>query len=96
MQTEIGSIADTPIIVRTRGSDQEILIGATEVGQALVQLLGGGREARREGTYLVLPHTSGVDRRLMELADVTVAIRYAHPTWVQLTLEMQEVNDGHR
>jgi len=86
MPTTIGYVAGTPIAVRIRGTGQEILIGATCLGRHLAQLLAGNGEARQEGAYLVLAHDRGVDGRLKELADVTVAVRYAHPTLVQLAL----------
>lgn len=85
----IGRVADAEVAVRSRGVSQEILILATEAGCALARLLGDGTEARREGDYLLLTHDRGVDERLKQLADVVVALRYAHPTFVQLALALE-------
>ena len=37
-----------------------------------------------------MPHDHQVDELLMELTDVFISIRYAHPTLVQLQLELDE------
>ncbi|HIE38213.1 MAG TPA: hypothetical protein EYP77_03935 [Anaerolineae bacterium] len=94
--TPIGHVAGTAIAVRTQGAGQEILVSATGVGRALVQILAENGAAREEDAYLVLSHDQEVDRRLKELADALVAIRYTHPTLVQLTLELGEENDGRQ
>ncbi len=96
MPTLIGHVAGTAIAVRTRGTDQEILVAATGVGRALVRVLAENGTAREEEAYLVLPHDREIDRRLKELVDALVAIRYAHPTLVQLTLELEEGDDGRQ
>lgn len=90
--TSIGHIANTDISVRTRATRQEILIAATDVGRVLAQLLAG-ENIRAEGDCLVLTHDRAVDARLKELADVTVAIRYANPGLVQLTLALDSGGD---
>jgi hypothetical protein len=94
--TPIGHVAGTAIAVRPQGTGQEILVSATGVGRALVQVLAENGAVREEETYLVLSHNQEVDRRLKELADALVAIRYVHPTLVQLTLELGEGNDGQQ
>ncbi len=88
MTTTIGRIAGTGIAVRVEGSDQQVLVAATDLGRALVHLLAAGREVRTEGDYLVLVHDREVDERLKELADVSAALRYAHPSFVQLPLRL--------
>lgn len=81
----IGQIGDTEVVVRRTESRQEILIQATDVGQALARLLGNGG-VRREGDYLLLAHDCAVDERLKQMADVVITLRYAHPAFTRITL----------
>ena len=95
MPEPIGRVANTSITVRSRGTGQEILIAATDLGRVLARLLAGNSRApTQEGAYLILTHDREVDGRLKELADVTVAIRYAHPTLVQLVLALDRKDES--
>lgn len=77
------------------GKGQEILIERGPVTDRLAMLL-----AFYQGLYLwhgddgrlfcVVEYTEDVDRLLVELIDVLIGIRYAHPTMVQLKLVLDE------
>ena len=72
---------------------QDILIEHSDIGQSLACLLAFGKAetARREEVlYWRIPHNDEVDGILMELIDLSISIRYAHPTLVQLELELDE------
>jgi len=43
--------------------------------------------------YWRIPHDHEVDRLLMELTDLFISIRYAHPTLVQLELVLSEAEE---
>jgi hypothetical protein len=46
---------------------------------------------RREGTcYWRIPHDRQVDNLLVQLVDLLISIRYAHPTLVQMELTLDE------
>ena len=40
--------------------------------------------------YWYIPHSQEVDKLLMELTELFTSIRYAHPTLVQLELQLDE------
>ena len=71
---------------------QDIFIQHGDVGQRLACLLALGKAVtvrRGDGTYWRVPHSHDVDRLLMEIADLFISIRYAHPAMVQLEMVLE-------
>ncbi len=89
---------NTLIATQPTGLDgQQILIQATSQGKALARLLTGGKEpTRRWDGFFAIPHDPDVDARLCLLVDTLTAIRWSHPTYTQLVLDLQmeEVEEG--
>ena len=72
---------------------QDILIRQSDLGQRLACLLAFGKAdivLREDAYYWRVPHTHEVDRLLVELTDLFISIRYAHPTLMQLELQLDE------
>jgi hypothetical protein len=72
---------------------QDILIQQSEIGRNLANLLAGADVQfvqRGSTSYWRIPHSHEVDRLLMELTDLLISIRYAHPTLIQLELVLSE------
>ncbi len=68
---------------------QEILIQHTDVGQRLARLLdpeAASTVKRGHTTFLRVAHNRDVDALLVELIDLFISIRYAHPALVQLEM----------
>ena len=68
---------------------QDILIQHTGVGQRLARLLqpGAARTVLRGQTvFWRISHSREVDALLIELIDLFISIRYAHPALVQLEM----------
>ena len=68
---------------------QDVLIQHTDIGQRLARLLQP--EAARtmlqgQTVFWRIPHSREVDALLVELIDLFISIRYAHPALVQLEL----------
>jgi hypothetical protein len=85
---------DALVAVRTVGLDgQQILIQATPWGETLARLLSG-KEPVRENGFFVVFHDPEVDARLCELVDTFTTIRWAHPTFTQLVLDLQVEGTG--
>jgi len=91
----IGHIDGAEIGVRLTATGQEILIQQNGIGQYLAQLLKAADPAARLQTervggvgYWRISHTDPVDELLMRAADLFIAIRYLHPTLVQLQLQL--------
>jgi len=71
---------------------QDILIQHDVLGQRLACLLGiskGDIVRREDGFYYRIPHDSQVDDLLVELIDLLISIRYAHPAMVQLEMVLE-------
>ena len=71
---------------------QDILIQDGEAGQRLARLLGFGQAEfirREDGGYWRISHDKQIDGLIVELIDLLISIRYAHPTLVQLELEFE-------
>jgi len=72
---------------------QDILVEQCEVGQRLARLLGWGQaDTVQQGDtlYWRIVHNRHVDDLLVELIDLLISIRYAHPAMVQLELVLTE------
>jgi hypothetical protein len=70
---------------------QDILIAHGNMGQRLACLLAMGQTdivRRGEIPYWRVPHTQEIDRLLVELIELLISIRYAHPSLVQLELAL--------
>jgi len=88
----LGCIDGTEVGVLPSRRGQSILVRQGEVGCHLAGLLGCTRPeiVEREGVaFLRIPHDGQVDKLLRQIVDVLISIRYAHPTLVQLQLELE-------
>ena len=91
----LGSIDGAQIAVQVCGLGQHILVQEGETGQHLVRLLGFDppclSTAQVGGLrYWSVPHDSRVDELLRTGIDVLISIRYLHPTFVQLQLDLTD------
>jgi hypothetical protein len=72
---------------------QDILIEHSNTGQRLACLLAMGQTdilRRGEAYYWRIVHNWQVDELIVELIDLLISIRYAHPALVQLELALSE------
>lgn len=72
---------------------QDILIEPNDTGQRLAGLLSNGQVQlvqKEDEVYWRVPYDQETDRLLVELIDILIALRYAHPTFVQLELQLDE------
>ncbi|MEA3310020.1 MAG: hypothetical protein U9Q70_11005 [Chloroflexota bacterium] len=72
---------------------QQIHIEATPWGERLAHLLSATPQWE-EGRWVVA-HTSAVDARLRGLTDLLIALRYQHPTLLQLELTLTPAEEAH-
>jgi hypothetical protein len=92
----LGTFDGQEVRVVLRGDGQDILFEHSGRCYMLAMTLGVGTQEPREATtddgrrWLVLAHTDQVDRLIYELVDVLIAMRYSHPTMVQLKLQLTE------
>lgn len=89
----LGCVAGAAVAVQPTLDGQDILIRHGDLGQNLACLLACGKaEVIHRGDVLFwrVHHSHEVDRLLMELTDLFISIRYAHPTFVQLELELDD------
>lgn len=99
----VGRIGEVRVSVGQRDGQVVIAIwfrAGTLGGMALANLLAGGGGVvtlRPEGQWMQadVVYDAGVDGRLVELVDLLTAVRYAHPTMVQLPLALEEENGFH-
>jgi len=89
----LGSIDGAQIAVVASGLEQRILVQHSESGQYLVRLLGFEPESLPVSLvgsvrYWSLPHDARVDDLLRTLVDVLISIRYLHPVFVQLRMDL--------
>jgi hypothetical protein len=88
----LGLLDGADVGVQSTSGGQDILIRQSDVGQSLACLLGFGKVdiiRREEGTYWRIAHNRQVDDLMVELIDLLISIRYAHPTLVQLELKWE-------
>lgn len=86
---------DTLVAVQPTGSlGQRILVQATPQGAALAHLLAGGENPARRDDFFTIPHDPDVDARLYDLVDALTTIRWSHPIYTQLVLDLQVVKEG--
>jgi len=79
------------------GLGQDILVEATPLGERLAWLLAamhgaGEPEAQQvDGRpVLAVPHSPGLDGHLVQLIDLFIELRWAHPRLVQLELVLED------
>ena len=88
----LGYLMGGEVGVQLTGDGQEILIPQSDTGQRLACLLGFGKtQIIRKGDerYWLVPHSRQVDDLLVDLIDLFISIRYAHPTMVQLEMVLE-------
>jgi hypothetical protein len=89
----LGQVGDAEVGVQPTLDGQDILIRHGDLGQRLACLLAMGQTEvvhREDSLFWRVHHSQEVDRLLMEVTDLFISIRYAHPTLVQLELELDE------
>jgi hypothetical protein len=89
----LGRLDGADVGVQPTLHGQDILIRQSDTGQSLACLLGFGKAdiVRRENEYYWrIAHDKQVDDLLVELIDLLISIRYAHPTMVQLELALSD------
>lgn len=89
----LGSIDGAQIALQATGSRQIILVQISETGQHLVHFFGldptSLNTSESEGIhYWHVPHDGRVDQFLQQLIDILIAIRYLHPTFVQIQMDL--------
>ena len=70
---------------------QDLLVQHTDIGQRLARLLqpeAARTMLRGQTVFWRIPHSREVDALLVELIDLFISIRYAHPALVQLELAL--------
>lgn len=97
----LGRIGDAEVGVQHSLRGQSILIRQGDAGRCLAGLLGIAApeivelrpepgEGREGGPFVRIPHTDQVDDLLKQVVEALISVRYAHPTLVQLHLELPE------
>jgi hypothetical protein len=87
----LGHLDGAEVGVQSTLGGQDILIRHSDIGQSLACLLAFGKAdiIQREGAYYWrIIHNRQVDNLLVELIDLFITIRYAHPAMVQLELAL--------
>ena len=88
----LGHLDGAEVGVQPTLDGQDILIQQSDTGQRLACLLGLGQAdivRRGDAYYWRIAHDRQVDSLMVELIDLLISIRYAHPTLVQLELELE-------
>lgn len=88
----LGYLDGADVGVRSTLDGQDILIRQSDIGQSLACLLGFGKAdiVPQGDTYCWrIVHTQQVDDLLVELIDMLISIRYAHPALVQLEMVLE-------
>ena len=89
----LGHLDGIEVGVQPTLDGQDIWIEHNNIGQRLACLLAMGHTdiVGREGAYFWrTAHSQQVDDLMVELIDLLISIRYAHPTLVQLELALDE------
>jgi hypothetical protein len=88
----LGYVNAIEVGVRPTLDGQDILIRQSDIGQSLACLLGFGKAEivrQDDATYWRIAHDRQVDHLLVELIDLLISIRYAHPAIVQLEMILE-------
>jgi hypothetical protein len=83
---EINFLENAHISIKNNATgEQYILIEASVLGANLAKTLG--KHDLKDGFYAI-KHTPDIDKRITDLIDALIAIRYAHPQLMQLSLDI--------
>jgi hypothetical protein len=88
----LGCLDGKDVGVESTPAGHDILIRHGDLGQSLASLLGFGRASivrRGDAYYWRITHDKEVDELLVELIDLLISIRYAHPAMVQLEMILE-------
>ena len=88
----LGCLDGADVGVKSTPDGQDILIRQSDIGQSLACLLGLGKAdivRLGDATYWRIVHNREVDDLLVELIDLFISIRYAHPAMVQLEMILE-------
>ena len=88
----LGTISGAAVGVQSTLDGQDIVIRQSDIGQSLACLLGFGQAnivRQEKGYYWRIVHNRQVDDLLVELIDLLISIRYAHPAMVQLEMVLK-------
>ena len=88
----LGPVGSAEVGVQPTLDGQDILIEHGDLGQRLACLLAVGKGdiiRREDGYYWRIRHDRQVDDLLVELIDLLISIRYAHPALVQLEMILE-------
>ena len=84
--SEIDFLKSAHITVKTLPLGKSYIeIEASELGESLAKILG---EYKLENGHYLIEYTVSVDKRVVDLIDALIAIRYAHPLLMQLSLDI--------
>ena len=92
----LGRLDGAEVGVQSSLNSQDILIRQSDIGQRLACLLRFGKAdiiRWEDAYYWRIALDQQVDDLLVELIDLLISIRYAHPTMVQLELALSD-NEG--
>ena len=87
----LGLLDGAEVGVQSTSDGQDILLRQSDTGQSLACLLGFGKAdlvRQTNAYYWRIVHNRQVDDLLVELIDLLISIRYAHPAMVQLGLAL--------
>ena len=88
----LGCLDGVEVGVQATPDGQDILIRQSGIGQTLACLLGFGKAdlvRQADAYYWRIVHNRQVDELLVELIDLLISIRYAHPAMVQLEMVLE-------
>jgi hypothetical protein len=88
----LGCLNGAEVGVQSTPDGQDIVIRHSDIGQSLACLLGFGKAdivRRADAYYWRIAHNRQVDDLLVELVDLLISIRYAHPAMVQLEMILE-------
>jgi hypothetical protein len=92
LYSPLGHLDGAEVGVQSTPAGQDILIRHSDIGQSLTCLLGFGKAdivRQEDACYWRIAHDRQVDDLLVELIDVLISIRYAHPAMVQLEMILE-------
>lgn len=72
-------------------NEQIIHLEASPMGETLAKFLANAEKVTCDGVTYQVVHTPVVDDLILELIDALVAIRYQHPHYVQLQINLPGV-----
>lgn len=88
----LGCLDGADVGVQSTPAGQDILIRQSDTGQSMACLLGFGKAdlvRQTNAYYWRIVHNRQVDELLVELIDLLISIRYAHPAMVQLEMVLE-------